>query len=426
MPFNYLPAEFYGIFKNYSYVAVIMGILAYGVYRLKIDLIKSNQNREVVVAAVCIIIFWLWVASGLGIAYANDSYTIYGFEKFRNYTVLLVLPSFTLLFLINSRFEEKGLLFNLALIWLSLIIIKDVVYLFILLKGNYDLSFLLSRRLDSAHLSRLAGIDTSKHFFSNPIWIARQISYCLLCLSFVSLWYPGYKRIMSLVLLLTGVFLMIWAGSRGSIIAFLGGYTFLIVKRGLGKSYKQLIIYAVVGIALGIAMITVVGHPNNVRLFYKSIRMIKGELRPEENSVGIRTTLYKNVLAFKKHPAANIFGMGLGSYDFHSDKINATPNHYKFPHNILLEIYFELGWVGIFLFICVFIVLPLYLYRVSPYKTGFVIVSVAIYICVFINSMFSGDLKGNEMLPKMLMLLSVAVVNSKNSALANQGNNCSF
>ena len=105
--------------------------------------------------------------------------------------------------------------------------------------------------------------------------------------------------------------------------------------------------------------------------------------------------------------------MGLGSYDLHSDKINATAIHYRYPHNILLEIFFELGWIGIFLFISGFVILPIYLYRVSPYKTDFIIVSAAIYICVFINSLFSGDLKGNEMLPKMLILLSLSVVNSK-------------
>jgi O-antigen ligase len=232
---------------------------------------------------------------------------------------------------------------------------------------------------------------------------------------------------MSLVLLLTGVFLMIWAGSRGPIIAFLCGYMYLIIKRGLGKSYKQLILYALIGMALIILMITVAGKAINIRLIYKTIQMIEGKNLSEKK--GVRIKLYKNLVQYKKYTMANIFGMGLGSYDLHSDEINGTaihlryPHniHFRYPHNILLEIYFELGWIGIILFTYVFVVLPVYLYKKSPDKTGFLIVSMAIYICVFINSLFSGNLKGNEMLPKMLILLSVAAVNSKNSALTDQG-----
>jgi len=414
LPFNYLPAEIYGIFNNYLYVAVIMGILAYGSYKLNFDLIKNEVNREIVITSICLITFWFWVVCGLGISYVNGNYAAYGFVKLRNFTVLAVLPSFTLLFLINQYSDGNRFLFNLATIWLILIIITHIVYLFIILKGSYNLSFLLTNRLNSNYLLYLVGIDRSKHFFSNPIWISRQISYCLLIFSFVSLWYPYYKRILCLILFLTGLFLMIWAGSRGPIIAFLCGLTYLISKRGLSKSYKQLIIFAVIGLILIFTIIAIVGNASNIRLFYKSLEIIKGGSLAEKNF--IRLKFYKNVITYKNYTTANIYGLGLGSYDLHSDniKIDATDFHYRYPHNIILEIFFELGWIGIFLFICGFVILPIYLYRVSAYKTDFIIVSIAIYICVFINSLFSGDLKGNEMLPKMLILLSVAVINAKN------------
>lgn len=420
LPFNYLSSEFYGIFKHYLYIAVIVGILAYGICKLNFDLIKNKVNREIVITSICLMTFWLWAVCGLGISYANENYTVYGFEKLRNYTALAVLPSLALLFLINKYNEEKRFLFNLATIWLILIIITNILYLFILLKGNYDLRFLLTKRLDSSYLLNLVGIDSSKHFFSNPIWIARQISYCLLIFTFVSLWYPNYKKLICVILFMTGLFLMIWAGSRGSIIGFIGGFTYLIVKRGLSKSYKQLIILTVLGLILISIIIAFVGNVYNIRLFYKSIEMLEGRNLYGKNN--IRLKLYKNVVTYKNYTVANIYGMGLGSYDLHSDKMNATAIHYKYPHNIILEIFFELGWIGIFLFIGGFVILPIYLYRVSPYKTDFIIVSIAIYICVFINSLFSGDLKGNEMLPKMLILLSVAVVNSKNIPQNNQRN----
>jgi O-antigen ligase len=396
-----------------------MGILAYGIYRLNFDLVKSKQNREVVVAAVCIIIFWLWLTSGLGIAYARDSYTTSGFEKFRNYTVLLVLPSFTLLFLIKRRVEEKSLLFNLALVWLFLIIITNVVFFFILLEGNYDLRVLFTNRLNSPDFLELAGIDRSKYFFSNPIWIARQVSYCLLIFASVSLWHPFHKRILSLLFFVAGVSLMLWAGSRGPIIGFFCGLTYLAAKRGLKGATKQIIVLAVIGIILISSIVAITGNAYNVQLIYKSIKMF--DVNSKDPAINPRLKLYKNVITYKGYSAANIYGMGLGSYSLYSGKINAFEVNHKKPHNIFLEIYFELGWIGIVLFTCVFVVLPIYLYRASPCKTGFVIVSAAIYICVFINSMFSGDLKGNEMLPKMLMLLAVAVVNSKDSALVDQG-----
>ena len=93
------------------------------------------------------------------------------------------------------------------------------------------------------------------------------------------------------------------------------------------------------------------------------------------------------------------FGNGIGSFGI----LFLNADEYYYPHNLLLEFYIEYGIIGVLLFM-----LPVLLI-LRKSSLNYITIATAFY---FINSMFSGDIVGNNFL-FIFLYLSSFIVNCK-------------
>jgi len=97
---------------------------------------------------------------------------------------------------------------------------------------------------------------------------------------------------------------------------------------------------------------------------------------------------------FYEHP---IIGVGIGGFSIFSEKIKREMGRFKYPHNIILEIASELGFIGLILFITmlVFAISKLFYLR-KKYKCSKLCVLpdllISLIIFSFLASLTSGDI----------------------------------
>lgn len=216
----------------------------------------------------------------------------------------------------------------------------------------------------------------------NPIWLARAVSIAafmliiLLLNNKIGLW----KFILFFV---PTFFILISTGSRGPLLAmgialfiiyFSNIKSFLLNKKTLFNSFSILVF----SIPIGLIIYTVSPDPFD-RLF---------DFSPASTD-SARLFLYQDAVNVIKN---NPMGVGLGNFENHS--------FFKYPHNLILEAFSELGWVPGLLLILMIIISFIGLKQLAKGDIAGGIL-LGIFIMAFINSMISGDLTS----PKELYLL---------------------
>lgn len=98
-------------------------------------------------------------------------------------------------------------------------------------------------------------------------------------------------------------------------------------------------------------------------------------------------------------------GNGIGSYNFVATGVDEL----YYPHNLFIETILETGLIGL-------IILLLSLKIVFPQKSYFLLIC---FIYFFINSMFSGDISGNNYL---FTFIAICIFYRNNSRINNSNN----
>lgn len=98
-------------------------------------------------------------------------------------------------------------------------------------------------------------------------------------------------------------------------------------------------------------------------------------------------------------------GNGIGSYNFVATGVDEL----YYPHNLFIETILETGLIGL-------IILLLSLKIVFPQKSHFLLIC---FIYFFINSMFSGDISGNNYL---FTFIAICIFYRNNSRINNSNN----
>ena len=209
--------------------------------------------------------------------------------------------------------------------------------------------------------------------FAVSIWFGRRMGIAFWSMLFAMLLDNNMVNYIKTALLFI---LVILSNSRGPILSMLITFFIVIVLNLNRTNYRRLFAMGtIILLSIMIAMIAMF----NTRL---------GSFN--DSNVSHRLLMYLFCIKMIKE---NLLGFGVGSFDY-------LYGLHRYPHNIILEIIFELGIQSLTIFVlCIFITIKRYLSYLkkctSPYST-YLNYSFAVLLYAFVNAQFSGDIVSNE------------------------------
>lgn len=168
---------------------------------------------------------------------------------------------------------------------------------------------------------------------------------------------------------------LIWTGSKGPIIGYAIGVTYLITSGG--RYYRLPFVVAAFWLIGYVALVNDL-LPDRFLVFE---RIISGTLLASDfGSVGVRQLMWmESFEMFWQYP---LFGLGLGNWASNSILSSQLGEGIVYPHNVVAEILSEHGLVGFVLFAVLFLVV----YK-SAARLGR-----CIFITMLISLLFTGDM----------------------------------
>ena len=280
--------------------------------------------------------------------------TEYGLYKYINF-IFLIVP---LLIVLSEKFSYSDVLR-----------LFQVLFCFITLLSIEGLSVVSNT---SGRLSAFGG---------GPIVFSRWMLIGVIILLFLKL-FKSNKIKWTFIFLF--FILSLASGSRGPVFAFL-----FTISVYLLLNFQRVIVKLIGGVVLVLTVFLLVGNELSFNNFGKADRLAT----IDSTSNNVRLKFAKRSLDLI---VAYPFGVGIGNWQDYCNKIK--PYHllkHQYPHNLVLEVFAELGLIGGVLLLLV-ILKSLYLtyFRMTTIPNANGIYSLLFYlqIFLFINSCFSGNL----------------------------------
>lgn len=266
------------------------------------------------------------------------------FIKFANITVLILIPIFSLIpFCYNCNYNNTRLLNNYIL-YATIICTSIFTIIYFLFKiPSIDGRFVLLG-------------------YENPIWIGRYfgISFIIMFVCFSSNWKKNL--FLKLIISLCCFILLYITCTRGPLL-----FCFLTIMVWFLFNKKYLQLFLMFLFILFVCALTF--------LIFEQSYFVDGEYY----SLSRRLDSY----LFVVNNSNFIFGNGFESFGF--NYLNEYVRYY--PHNLFLEIYYEIGCLSFFI---------IFTFIVAFFKFNYNCVITYITIYLFLNAMISGDIVGNS------------------------------
>jgi len=285
----------------------------------------------------------------------------YGFEKYLNF-LILIIPLLVIL-VEKFNYNDVNKLIN-VLIWF--IITLALIGSFIVVGSN-------------ERLSVLGG---------GPIVFARWMIVGILILFFIK---KKQKIKTNWLLMLLFLVLSLAAGSRGPVYALL--ITFCVY---VFLNFQKSIIKIIAIIFVAFSFIMLFGLADGMLDLGKTDRLVT----KDSTSKNIRLRFVKRSLEITTHYP---MGVGIGNWQTYCNKLR--PYHllkHDYPHNLVLEIFSELGFLGgiIFLLLMLRVVYHTYARMVNFRNNKGSFYPLLFYLLIFliVNSFFSGNLNDARLL----------------------------
>lgn len=292
-------------------------------------------------------------------------FTPYAREKVLLFYTSIFLAGMAPMFLIQTDRDLERLLSYMSAIGLVLAIIG---------LSNALVNSVAERRLSA--------------FGGNPIWFARACGYAAIWFFFRGLDIARHRLLYSILFVISAV-AVISSGSRGPTLFLLASITVVVALHYA----KRPDFWRVLGLWLiFLILLAGISVPLFLPWFSATLERFAGLFSAEPDGA-TRERLDAFEVAFR-HIPSNPLGMGYGAF--------AELSRSKYPHNLFLEVFVELGWLtGAYLMILMALVVHR-AFRISseggtPQKA-----LLAAVVFSFLNAMVSGDLTS----PKDLFLFS--------------------
>jgi hypothetical protein len=308
------------------------------------------------------IILPFWILSLIALIY-NTISSEYASNKIVVFITLTLLCAATPTILIKS---ENDLIFFLKC--------KAVFCTIIVLNG-------ISRMIIFSDLKRLTA------FGGNSINVGRVTGYLFLIV-FILIVIRKIKYIIGVPILLILSLTLIAAGAKGPILFTVVVSAFIFVFSRNKKKLNQLIVFAV-----AFVIISILVYINLENLPSLSVDRLNNFISGvSDDSTSARIQAYKNALSGILN---NPFGIGLGNAATLVNYNLPGKEYMDYPHNIIMEVFLECGWITGIYFIGLLVFCLLIAYKKAVKEIIFVPV-LALLLFTVLNSMVSGDLNVNK------------------------------
>lgn len=386
------------VFKNKTIKALVPVIVSYAFFGQSIEALGILEGGFYVKLIIIFIIFFISFTKSV-INRKPIKINIYP-SKYSNYA-LFGLAIFSVLVLLSAELNsdyifsvEKAFIFlvNLTLIFLTLIFVFDdsKYYLFkdwfslwlpiILIICSIFILFLRKDMVESFLFRRFSIYYSSLEHRAIPIGFSRDVFFTAL----IQVWFLHKEnikmpaKIIRIMILLLTIVLGILSNTRGPLISFIICYLMIVILLGsklIKKKSKHSFLYAIV---LSLFIILFVGYNphliSGMTFRYMDLSMDEGRL--QRMNLGLELG--------SREP---FWGIGIGRFNYYS---SMTVGNY--PHNVFVEIFSEMGLLGLFSILIFILYTVLYLIKRGLYFTF-------VAFCYWlINAQISGDLLANSLI----------------------------
>ncbi len=285
-------------------------------------------------------------------------------EKFINLLYIVVTPILIIIFSFTMKNHIASVpTENINRIYFKIYFTVSIIFCIL---------FIFFRELETIGRYILPGIN-------NPIWISRPIGAGLLV--YIGYFFLNEKKInyYHFSFFIFFFILLIESGTRAPFLSFLITFSILILK-SKKTSFKSFIIFFVP------ILITI-----STYLYLSTSYTL---------SLSLWSLYYRlNELKFVIDSTITLFGNGFSMFG----PIYLNVDEVYYPHNLILELYFEFGLVGI-------LISAVIIYKIFKLNLNFLPSYLVIYF--FINSLFSGDIIGNTAF--FISLVAASQLQNKN------------
>ena len=247
------------------------------------------------------------------------------------------------------------------------------------------------------HFGNLSSFSQDLIFGSDYLAVGRVLGYCI-CIVISAIILNERKTIdllLSLVLLFIFVTALMLTGGRGPLVAILVA-SFLIIIKQTNLNYRKGVIKynkkAVIGLFTLFASVIYFFLSDN--LIFNQLKIRLSHFSDANGGDSVSGRLSRFDVAFEMIKSKPIFGSGIDSFSY----FTGAPENY--PHNIFLEIFSELGIIGLMSFILLISsALLKFPYKSLTLKSKYQNISwsiFAMFIFSLINANISGNIQGNR------------------------------
>jgi len=366
--------EFFGI--NLSIILSATFLLLSVPLLLSIKRIKMFSTKQFLYSFLLITI----VLPPILFLYFN--YSDFGLDKYFNF-IFIVIP-LVIIFLEKFKYDDVRVFFNILL---GFIIALSLIGLFVVLSST-------------DRLSVLGG---------GPIVFARWMNVGLIILFFINQSRINKK---SFLLMFFFLVLSLAAGSRGPILSLLITFFVYFIFNFHKIFIKLLLLFSII---ISIAFFS------GITKSFLDVGKIERLVTKDNKSKDARMVFaFRSIDLLTHYP----FGVGLGNWQTYLNRIK--PTHllkHQYPHNLVLEIFTELGILSgiLFLFLITYILVynykKMYLHINNDHSFYPLLFYLQLYLVI--NSFFSGSLNDSRLL---FVIIAISLIetpltlNSKNNA----------
>jgi len=357
-------------------ITLLLAIVLSGIYAVRFfkDFYAKStffiiEPSRSILLTVCA--FYLWMLFSL--IYTRSP--AYCYTKLFMFLTIVVALAFPLLYrgLKPGRFFTLFVYIGSAVVFVYSVLIPDLYANYVAMAGEQDKEFVV-KYLDVGYLSGII----------------------ILLLLFFS---PRMNRLIKILLFGINLAALVISAARGPIVFFLivlalklAGLVVPLLKKKWQLGGKGIIAAVSAFGILGGGFYYVMGTYS--ALLERSVTRFFKLFDPETSSVAIRFSMFSFTVETILNNAVNfLFGLGIGSFGILYDGFDER----QYPHNIILEIWFELGLVGVLLFV---VMLLLYFKKM---RSNFN--SVLIFIFLLLNSFKSYSLVDSRIMFGLLSIL---------------------
>tara|TARA_R100000306_G_scaffold14660_2_gene18243 strand:+ start:8430 stop:9614 length:1185 start_codon:yes stop_codon:yes gene_type:complete len=212
-------------------------------------------------------------------------------------------------------------------------------------------------------------------------------------------------KIISLFSTILFAVLLFFTGSRGALLSVILAFTVFYLVYKFKKTIKTSFLYLsliVISLIIGSFIINIAVDflPTYLDGF------INSRYTSEESLASLNARLFLYTLAFQGFSDGNffdmLFGHGYGSFGY----LLTNSDSRGYPHNIFLEILYEMGLLSLFLFL--YLIRKIFYYNSKLTKVKLNINQISIFVLfyfLFFNSMSTGDMASNFLLFSIMLVL---------------------